>query len=312
MPANLTPDYLAAERAFREAQSAGEKIAALEQMLATLPKHKGTEKLQADLRRRLSEARKESQKKGGPHGVPPWLVRREGAGQVVLLGPPNSGKSSLVGALTHAHPSVGDYPFTTHLPTAGMMPFEDVQIQMVDLPAIAPEFTESWLPQVIRAASLGLLVVDPGDLDVLAGTEYIINRLEQWRCSRPAIVVGNKLDLPQAAENFAALEEILGPKFTYIGVSALTGTGLQDLARAVFKGLGVVRFYSKPPGRKPDMEVPYVLRCGATVQDAAACVHRDVAGHLRMARLYQPGDPHGQAVERSHVVEDGDILEFHA
>src|SRR5512135_280512 len=124
MPANLTPDYLAAEREYKAAQSQAEKVAALERMLATLPKHKGTEKLYADLKRRLSQARKDSQKKGAAHSAPFYAVEREGAGQVALVGPPNSGKSSLVAALTHAEPEIAEYPFTTRLPTPGMMPFE--------------------------------------------------------------------------------------------------------------------------------------------------------------------------------------------
>lgn len=312
MPANLTADYLAAERVYKEAQSFEEKIAALQQMLATLPKHKGTEKLQADIRHRLSEARKESQKKGVGHGTPPWLVRREGAGQVVMLGGPNTGKSALVAALTRAHPMVAEYPFTTHMPTAGMMPYEDVQIQLVDLPAIAPEFTETWLPQVVRTANAGVLVVDPNDPDVLGRADYALQTLEQWRCERPRIVVGNKLDLAGAADNFEVVREILGPGFAYIGVSALTGAGFRVFAKAAFDTLEVVRFYSKRPGHKPDMDIPYVLRRGETVQDAAAHVHREIASHLKMAKLYRSGDGHGLPVERSHAVEDGDILEFHA
>ena|SRR5215471_6222501 len=163
MPANLTPEYLAAEREYKSAQTHVEKIEALERMLARLPKHKGTEKLQADLKRRLSQARKESQKKGGAHTVPFWVVEREGAGQVALIGPPNSGKSKLLCALTHARPEVADYPFTTRLPTPGMMTFENVQIQLVDLPPLAAEFMEPWLPRVIRAAHAAVLVLNLND-----------------------------------------------------------------------------------------------------------------------------------------------------
>jgi len=142
MPANLTPDYLAAERDYKQAATPAERIAALERMLATVPKHKGTEKIQADLKRRLSQARKESTKKGAAHSVPFYLVEKEGAGQVVLLGPPNAGKSQLVAALTHAHPEVADYPFTTRLPTPGMMSYQNVQIQLIDLPPLSEEFME--------------------------------------------------------------------------------------------------------------------------------------------------------------------------
>ena len=179
MAANLSPDYLEAEREYKSAATAAEKIAALERMLATVPKHKGTEKLQADIKRKLSQARKDGQKKGGAaHAAPFYQVEREGAGQVALVGPPNSGKSQLVNALTHARPEVADFPFTTRFPTPGMMLYENVPIQLVDLPPLAVEFTEPWLPQAIRHANASLLVVDAADPDVLDRIEFILSTLD--------------------------------------------------------------------------------------------------------------------------------------
>jgi ribosome-interacting GTPase 1 len=313
MPANLTADYLAAEQAYKHADTPQEKLAALEQMLATLPKHKGTEKLQADIRRRLSLTRKESQKKGVSHGAPAYLIKRDGAGQVALVGPPNSGKSQLICALTHARPEVAEYPFTTQMPVAGMMPYEDVQIQLLDTPAISPDFTAPWMGQVLRNASLAVLVVDPGDERVLEDVEFALQRLEEWRAHGPAFLVANKMDLPGATDNFETLRDLFRPRFACIGVSAAQGFGLPEFSAAVFQALDVVRFYSKPPGKKADLDVPYVLRRGETVQDAAAKVHRDFVEHLRYARLFHIGHEHdGMMVERTHVVEDRDILEFHA
>ena len=312
MPANLTADYLAAEQAYQHAQTHQEKIAALEQMLATLPKHKGTEKIQADLRRRLSQARKESQKKGAAHAPPPYFVKREGAGQVVLIGPPNSGKSQLVCQLTRARPEVADYPFTTRLPTPGMMLFENVHIQLVDTPPMSAEFMEPWMPQVIRPAHIGALIVDPTDPDVLGEIEFILETLEGWQLSPPKLLVGNKRDRPGADENFAALQALYGDRFRHVGVSAATGAGLEGFAGETFRALDLVRFYSKAPGKKPDLEVPYVLRRGATIADAAAHVHRDFAEHLKYARLFRKSHAHdGLMVERTHAVEDEDVLEFH-
>ena len=168
MPANLGPDYLAAEQEFRAAETAAERIAALEKMYAALPKHKGTEKLQADLKRRLSQARKDSQKKGVSHAPPFYLVPREGAGQVALAGPPNSGKSSLVCALTHARPDAAPNPYTTRAPSPGMMRFENVQIQLLDMPPIGVEFTEPWMPQALGRADECVMVVDVDDPDDLS------------------------------------------------------------------------------------------------------------------------------------------------
>lgn len=313
MPANLTPDYLAAEQDYKRAQTHLEKIQALEQMMATLPRHKGTEKLQADIRRRLSQERKEAQQKShGLHAPPFYLVKKEGAGQVALVGPPNAGKSQLVCALTHARPEVAEFPFTTRTPAPGMMLHEDVSIQLLDLPPVSPDFMEPWMPQAVRAATLTVLVVDPSDAGVLDEIEFALRTLDQWRVPPPALLVANKLDLPGAPANFEALRELYGARLPCLGLSALASTGLGAFARAVFEALNVVRFYSKPPGKPPDLTIPYILHRGETVQAAAARVHRDLAEHLRYARLFHKNGGHdGLMVERSHVVEDGDILEFH-
>ncbi|MGA2325330.1 MAG: GTPase [Bryobacteraceae bacterium] len=312
MPANLTPEYLASEREYKSAHTQAEKVAALELMLATLPKHKGTEKLQADLRRRLSQTRKESQKKGGTHAAPFYLIEKEGAGQVALIGPPNAGKSQLVAALTHAQPEVADYPFTTRFPTPGMMLFENVQIQLVDLPAISAEFMEPWIPHVVRNASLGVLLVDVNDDAVLDQIEFIEQTLERHRLPPPKLLAGNKLDLPGGMSNFAALQELYGDRYRYAGISAATGAGLDGFARAVFDALDIVRVYTKAPGKKAELDAPFILHRGQTVQDAARLVHKDFAEHLKFARLFHlAGNREGLMVERTHVVEDQDILEFH-
>jgi ribosome-interacting GTPase 1 len=312
MPANLTADYLAAEQVYKQAQTHEERLAALEQMLATLPKHKGTEKLQAELKRKLSQVRNESAKKATSHAMPVYFVKREGAGQVMLIGPPNSGKSQLVCRLTHARPEVADYPFTTRTPTPGMMLFENVPIQLVDTPPISAEFMAPWMPQLIRAGQMSALIVDAGDPDVLDETEFILRTLEGWPVPPPKLLVGNKLDRGDARESFGALRELYGDRFRYVGLSAATGVGLPEFARESYRCLDLVRFYSKAPGKSPDLDAPYVLRRGATVQDAAAHVHRDFATHLKYARLFRRSDEHhGLMVERAHAVEDEDILEFH-
>jgi uncharacterized protein len=311
MPANLTPDYLAAERDYKAARTHTEKISALEKMLATIPRHKGTEKLQADLKKRLSQARNESHKKGTAHATPFYLIEREGAGQVAIAGPPNSGKSRLVSALTNARPEVADYPFTTRFPTPGMMLFEDVQIQLVDTPPLSPEFTEPWLPQALRNVDLIAIVVDGNDPELLDQLEFVERTCEQAKITRPRLLIASKMDAPGAPEALSALEELFAGRSPILGVSALTAHNLDAFRRAVFDALSVVRVYTKAPGKKADLTTPYILRRGQTVQDAARLVHKDFAEHLKFARLFPHSGGEGLMIERTHLVRDGDVLEFH-
>ncbi len=312
MPANLSPEYLAAEQDYKHAKTRAEKLEALERMLSTVPKHKGTEKLQADIKRRLSQTRKEAQKKGASHSTPFYLVDKEGAGQVALIGPPNSGKSSIVCALTHARPEVADYPFTTRLPLPGMMNFENVQIQLLDLPPLSPDFSEQWLPQVIRRADMSALLVDVNDAAVLEQIEFILASLESFRAPQPKLLVGTKVDMPGGDENYSALEDLYADRFRCLCVSVTAPRNLDLFARAVFEALDLVRVYTKAPGKKPDLTAPYVLHRGATVLDAARHVHKDFSDQLKFARLFRlSADRDGLMVERAHVIEDEDILEFH-
>lgn len=312
MPANLGPDYLSAEAEFRKAETPGDRVAALEKMYAALPKHKGTEKLQADIKRRLSQARKDGQKKGASHAPPFYVIPREGAGQVVLAGPPNAGKSSLLASLTHARPEVAPYAYTTRAPMPGMMRFEDVPIQLLDMPAIGAEFTEPWIPQVLRVADESLLVVDVDDPDDLSEIEYVERKLEEWRIRSPRILVANKMDQEGSEGNFEALVDLYGGKYECLPVSAQTGQGLDRMAKRVFELLDLVRVYTKAPGKKAELGAPYVLKRGSTVLDAARHVHKDFAEHLKFARLFhKDGGRDGLPVDRSHQVADGDILEFH-
>jgi small GTP-binding protein len=325
MPANLTPEYLEAERHFKEAKSTDAKIAALEEMLATIPRHKGTEKMQADLKRRLSKLRTEETKRPASRAGIIHRVEKEGAGQVALVGPPNSGKSSLVRRFTHATPEVADYPFTTRVPVPGMMMFEDVQIQLVDLPPAHPDFSESWLYQIIRNADTAWLVVDLSDPDLLEDLESTLAQLADAKAQlgqgelpnapgwlqKRALLVGNKMDLSGASEKIAVLKDLYGARFPIKPVSAETGEGLEELRRATFELLEVVRIYTKAPGKKLERTAPYVLKRGSRLIDLAAHVHHDFLTQLKYARVWGHGKFEGQMVNRDYLLEDQDVVELH-
>jgi len=324
MAANLTPEYLEAEKDFKSAKTTAHKIEALERMLSTIPRHKGTEKLQADLKRRLSKLRAGHEKGPVSHAGLIHHVEKEGAGQVVLVGPPNSGKSQLLQSLTRATPEVADYPFTTRAPLPGMMAFEDIQIQLVDLPPVHPDFPESWLYQIIRNADAALLVVDLSDPDLLEDLEATLAELQKAKvrleagparepgwAALPALLVGNKSEQSTAAEDLQILKELYGPRFEILHVSALTGEGLAELRHALFDLVGLVRVYTKVPGKKPELESPYVLRRGACLMDLAALVHHDFVMQLKFARVWGHGKFEGQMIDRDYVLADRDVVELH-
>lgn len=323
MPANLTPQYRAAEGRFKAARSVEERRAALEEMLATIPKHKGTEKMQADLKRRLARLRQEEESRAARSGYT-VKVEPEGAGQVVILGPPNAGKSSLLAAFTRAEPAIGEYPFTTTRPQPGMMPYEDVQVQLVDLPPVTREHMDSWLPNVVAAADAALLVIDPTSSEVPDDVEAVRERLAAVRISLvgtlpedgnprvtylPTLAVLTKLDRARE-EDVAVLEELYGPQFPTVKVSVASHRGFEAFKVGVWRRLQLLRVYAKPPGKPADRSAPFVLPEGSTVLDLAELVHRELAEKLAFARLWG-GKLDGQRVARDFELRDRDVVELH-
>lgn len=319
MPANLTPQYHEAEERFKKATAHDDKLAALQEMLRVIPKHKGTEKLQADLKRRLAKLRRQPKNKSGAASHKPFHhVEREGAGQVVLCGPPNGGKSSLLDRLTHAEPEVADYPFTTRAPLAGMMPFEDIQIQLVDTPPLAAEVLEPWQMAMIAQADAAVLLFDVNDPLLLEQTDFVLKLFAERdialsESGRPKVLtLGSKVDAPGGRENFEAWRELYEEKFQPQPFSSRSDENLDCFRRTLFKLLDVVRVYTKKPGESPEQASdPFVLTRGSTALDAAAAVHRDLTENFKFAKVWGKTLFDGQMVERAHVMEDGDVIEIH-
>jgi hypothetical protein len=349
MPINPSPEYKEAEAQYRKAREPHDRLRCLQEMLRTIPKHKGTERLQADLKTKIKQLTEElaGPRKGGGRSGPTHAVRPEGAAQVALIGPPNAGKSSLLNRLTGSASEVGPYPFTTKQPVPGMLPFEDVHIQLVDLPPVSAEFIEPWYTNALQAADAALLVVDLADADCLDHVAAIRDRLEErrvtleecwpaadeakgeapapaaataagdkepdpFRLRIPTLLVANKSDLDPDPEEVRVLEELLGVRYPALAVSAKTGAGLGEIAPFLFRHLGIIRVYTKVPGKPSDRERPYTLRAGATVHDVARLVHKDVAQRLRFARIWGSGLFDGQQVGPEHRVADRDVVELHS
>jgi len=330
MPANLTPQYNEAEHEYKQARTPEDKLAALKKMLQLMPKHKGTEKLQADLKSRMKELREElehEKKTGGKKSAAGHKIIKQGAGQVVILGGPNVGKSRLLTRLTNATPEVAAYPFTTREPHPGMMAWQDVFVQLVDTPPITRDFMEGYLQGLVRGADAAILMVDLADDDGASAADDVIQRLAQTKTmlvgqlpaasensgtqSIKTMLVANKIDEPGAAERLEFLKEFFTDRFPLHVVSAEHGQGLEELRDAIYAFLNVIRVYTKEPGKPPDMSAPFTIPFGGTVVDLAAKVHRDFVDKLKSARIWGTGVYDGQSVKRDHVLHDKDVVELH-
>ncbi|MFO8163432.1 MAG: GTPase [Desulfatiglandales bacterium] len=327
MPANLPPAYFEAENRYREAKTPAEGIAALEEMLAIMPKHKGTDKLKADLRRRISKLKSKQQgkKKSGRRDTG-YKIDKEGVGQIAIIGAPNVGKSSLVAALTNADPQVAEFPHSTWKPTPGMMYFEDIQIQLIDTPPISKEHTEPWLIDIIRRSDMLLVVVDV-QTDPLEQLEETISFLEQYRIAPlilskryedkngwsflPFLVAANKNDDHLIVENFEIFKSLLEVDWPLVNISAKTGYNFALLKQTLFSSLEIIRVYTKSPGKEPDLGIPFVLKRGSNMGDLAAKIHKDFSEKLKYARVWGKNVYDGQMVQRDYTLHDGDVVEIH-
>ena len=324
MPANLPPQYFEAEKRFRMAKSPEEKIEALEAMLAIMPKHKGTDKLHADLRRKIAKISEEAEKKYATSRKS-YYIKKEGAGQVALVGLPNVGKSQLLAAVTEASPEVADYPFTTRTPTIGMMKFENTQIQLVDTPPVTGRDSRIWLNNIARNADLIAIIVDLSNGPV-EQVETTLQELENMgivpatnntqeatigRRQRKMLIIGNKNDLENSSANWRQLTLQYNARFPVIAISAKEGNSLEKLKREIFEALDIIRVHTKTPGTKPDLTNPVILKRGSTVKDAAESIHKDFRSKLKYAMVWGSGKFDGQRVGQEHILQDGDIIELH-
>jgi ribosome-interacting GTPase 1 len=327
MPANLPPQYFDAEKRFREAKTPEGKVEALEEMLTIMPKHKGTDKLRADLRRKISKFKTQSQqKKGVSRHESAYSIDKEGAAQVVVIGPANVGKSSLIASLTNASPEVADFPHSTWKPTPGMASFENIQFQLVDTPPISQAHMEPGLADLIRRADILIILLDlHGDaLEQLESTLFLLRELRVFPEGDPipedlkkppfikkVLLVVNKMDQEEDEEDYEVFLELSETSLPSLGISARTKRNLTAFIERIFHISGIIRVYTKAPGKEPDLSAPFVLAKDSTLEHLAAKIHKDFLDKLKFAKLWGRDVYDGQMVQRDYVLQDGDVVEMH-
>jgi len=327
MPANLPPDYFATEEKYRTAESTSAKIACLEELISTVPKHKGTDHLRAELRRKLSRLKSEQHKrKSISRHESEYHIEKEGAGRIVVIGPTNVGKSSLIAQLTHATPKVSESPYTTWGSTPGMMNIKDVHLQLIDTPPLSNNYTKPELFDLIRTSDLLLLMLDirafpiqqfDDSIEMLVNhrivTEFLKDKIEDSDSMiiMPTMIVVNKVDNQQLQADFDTFCELEQADWPVIPVSIQNQYNLDTMGERCLEMMKLMRIFSKPPGKEPDMSQPYVLKTGAMVEDFAVKVHRDFLKNLKTARVWGKNVYDGQMVGRDYILYDGDVVELH-
>ncbi len=330
MPANLTHKYLKAEQAYRRAATLDDELACLQEMLREVPKHKGTDRLQADLKHKIRRAKQdiEQQRKRGVGKPAIFRLARQGAGRVLLIGGPNAGKSQLLASLTRATPEIAPYPFTTRDHTPGMMPWQDVMVQLVDTPPITADLFDAITQSLIRGADLVVLVVDLGTDEGIEQLQELLGHLNATKTRLAAssyldesdigvsytqtIVAFNKIDLPGAVDRIELLHEFCSTDMPEYRISAQSPETLDELRRAIFEALDVIRVYTKTPREKtPDYSHPYTIRRGQTLLEVAEQVHKDFAQNLKYAKVWSESTHAGTSVKADYVPMDRDVVEFH-
>ncbi|MBD3289485.1 TGS domain-containing protein [candidate division KSB1 bacterium] len=328
MPANLTPQYYSAEERYKSAKDDREKLKALKEMLAVIPKHKGTEKLQADIKRKISNLKDELEGGKGKKGARrfSYSVDKEGAGQITIVGPPNSGKTTLVNAVCGTELEVADYPFTTRIFQPAMMPYEDIQFQLVDLPPVSTEYMENWVPGIVKTSDAVFLVLDFNDDALLEKIDATIELLRHHKIELiekqkaeedvrwtylQSLLIGMKFDLASAGDNLQVLKEFYGDTFTIVPFSVNDPAAPNEIRKKTVAMLDIVRIYSKRPGYEPEYDNPFVFPRGDTLIDFAKAVHKDFADNLKFARVWGTSKFDGQRITKDYVLEDKDVIELH-
>ncbi len=391
MPTNLPPEAKDKWAEVEATNDPKQKLQKYQEFLAAVPQHKGTLKLRGQVKKKMAVIREELDKKkakrtGLRSGGPKFFIEKEGSAQIALVGMTNVGKSSLLAAVSNAKVEVSPVPFTSHDPIPSMMKYQDVQIQIVETPALVEGSGDGklWGMQTLSAArnADGLILMVDLSTDPVAQLDLILSELEKARiitskprgkveidrkhagsalrivnmgklldCTikdvetmirsyrimdalvkisgevtledvedaifettiyKPALVIGNKVDLPGAQANLKMLEKRMNGKLPITAISCQTRQGIDKLGELVFNTIGIIRIYTKEPSKREPSDRPFTLKRGATLHDLAKSIHGEFVKDFAFARVWSDRlmfSP--QKVGLTFALEDGDIVEIH-
>lgn len=307
MSTNQSPEYFAAEEHYRQADTVEEKVSCLEEMMRTFKKHKGSEKMLSELRTRLKKLlakleRDKSQKKGKGFQL---TVKKEGVAQIVILGVANSGKSFLLSKLTNARPIISDIEYTTKLPEQGILELNGMKIQLVEIPAIIPDFINKEnggaLMGIIRNADLVIILLRKNLKEEL---NLIVNELDKAN-----IKLNEEIPESYVTKSIKAIiivnkeENIKIKNFNVYYIS-------ESLPYYIWRSLDKIFVYTKSPKREKDWP-PVALNKNSTVRDLASEVHKDFIRKFKYAKIWGSSKFPGQTVGLDYKLKEGDIIEFH-
>ncbi|MBI2084490.1 MAG: 50S ribosome-binding GTPase [Candidatus Aenigmarchaeota archaeon] len=294
MPTNQGPEYFAAERKYLQSRTKLEKMTWLEEMIRTSVKHKGTEKLLADLRKRLAKLKKEAYIQRKKSGKPKVSIRKEGAAQICIIGFTNSGKSTLLNSLTNAKADIASYPYTTKKPVVGMMDYEDLRFQLIEIPATF----ESESMSLLHTCDLIIAVLDSTQ-NVQEQREELVRILKENRLENKKIIF---------AKNKST---VCGLDRETICMDTKSGIGLEEIKERTWKALDKIRIYTKSP-KKPKSIPALALKKDATVADLAKEIHKDFMKIFKYARIFNSSKFSGKKVGLDYKLHDNDVVEIHS
>ncbi len=301
MPTNVTIYFQKAEQEYHLAKTTEQKILALKKMISLAPKHKSAENLRKLLKRRLSKLKYAKEKETKKTKSKKQGIKKQDI-QAVLIGLTNSGKSSLLSILTNASPEIASYEYTTKSPIIGTLDYEDIKIQLIDMPAIENELCDLG---IVNTADTLLIVID--SLEQLKEIESFLENAPKNR-----IIVFNKIDLLSEEQKRKISAFLQSKKYNFILFSCRTTQNLKEVKDKIFQSFYKIRVYTKQPGQKVDKTTPIILPEDSTVKDAAEKILHGLSSKIKECRVTGPSSKFpNQKTGLNHILKDKDIVEFH-